>query len=149
MKRLLTTAALVAVGFALATPIFTAGTAHAIPAFTRQHKTECATCHTIFPELTEQGLNFYKNSFVWTEAKSAKAAKEPKGESKEYLILSSLPDYVPVPFGGTLNASYHDQLGSLYVKQGQRSQACASFRQATTLNPTLSSARRHLGQYCR
>jgi hypothetical protein len=25
--------------------------AHAIPAFTRAHKTECTTCHTIYPEL--------------------------------------------------------------------------------------------------
>jgi hypothetical protein len=115
MKRLLTATVLVAVGLAVATPIFTAGTAHAIPAFTRAHKTECTTCHTIFPELTEQGQNFYKNSFVWVEtkgageAKPAKAAKEPKGEGKEYLILSSLPEYVPVSFGGVLNASYNDQ----------------------------------------
>ena len=36
--------------------------AQAIPAFTRQHKTECFTCHTVFPELTEQGENFRKNS---------------------------------------------------------------------------------------
>lgn len=47
------------------------------------------------------------------------------------------------------NARYHDQLGSLLVKQGQRPQACESFRRAATLNPTLSSAKRHIGQYCR
>ena len=38
--------------------------AQAIPAFTRQFKTECFTCHTVFPELTEQGDNFRRNSYV-------------------------------------------------------------------------------------
>ncbi|RII27334.1 MAG: hypothetical protein CXR31_08805 [Geobacter sp.] len=38
--------------------------ADAIPAFTRQHKTECSTCHTIYPELNEYGEAFQKNSYV-------------------------------------------------------------------------------------
>ena len=38
--------------------------AEAIPAFTRQHKTECSTCHTIYPELNEYGEAFQKNSYV-------------------------------------------------------------------------------------
>ena len=39
-------------------------TANAIPAFSRQHKTECSTCHTIYPELNEYGEAFQKNSYV-------------------------------------------------------------------------------------
>jgi hypothetical protein len=41
--------------------------AHAIPAFSREHNTECATCHTIFPELNEYGDVFLKNGFVWAK----------------------------------------------------------------------------------
>lgn len=62
---------------------FSAGTAHAIPAFSREHNTECATCHTIFPELNEYGDAFLKNGFVWNKPKKGEqAAKEPaiKGE---------------------------------------------------------------------
>jgi len=43
--------------------------AHAIPAFSREHNTECATCHTIFPELNEYGDVFLKNGFVWAKHK--------------------------------------------------------------------------------
>ncbi|WP_041970068.1 hypothetical protein [Geobacter sp. OR-1] len=46
-----------------------AGTAHAIPAFSRQHKVECTTCHTIYPELNEYGEAFLKNSYVYTHTK--------------------------------------------------------------------------------
>jgi hypothetical protein len=41
-----------------------AGTAFAIPAFSRAHKVECTTCHTIAPELNEYGEAFLKNSYV-------------------------------------------------------------------------------------
>lgn len=101
--------------FCMTATMFAAQTAYAIPAFTRQHKTECFTCHTIFPELTEQGDNFRRNSFVWLETGAAKpAAKDAKKDGKkglnerEYLILSSLPDYVPLSLIGTFNASYAD-----------------------------------------
>jgi hypothetical protein len=96
--------------------------AQAIPAFTRQHKTECFTCHTIFPELTEQGDNFRRNSYVWLETGAgAKPApsKDPKKNDKkglnerEYLTLSSIPDYLPLSIAGTFNASYAD-----YRKEG-------------------------------
>lgn len=60
--------------------------AHAIPAFSREHNTECATCHTIFPELNEYGDVFLKNGFVWAkhakEETAAAGSKTPvvKGE---------------------------------------------------------------------
>lgn len=93
-------------------------TAEAIPAFTRQHKTECFTCHTVFPELTEQGENFKKNSYVWLETKGAKpeaVKKDDKKDAKkglnerEYLTLSSLPEFLPLSVSGAFNASYDNK----------------------------------------
>jgi hypothetical protein len=46
-----------------------AGTAYAIPAFSRQHKVECTTCHTIYPELNEYGEAYLKNSYVYLRTK--------------------------------------------------------------------------------
>lgn len=54
--------------------------AHAIPAFTRAHKVECSTCHTVYPELNEYGEAFLKNSYVYF-GKGGKSAK-PK-ETKQ------------------------------------------------------------------
>ena len=55
-----------------------AGKAHAIPAFSRQHKTECSTCHTIYPELNEYGEDFQKNSYVpLVKPSEAKAPASP------------------------------------------------------------------------
>lgn len=47
-----------------------AGEALAVPAFSRQHKVECTTCHTIYPELNEYGDAFLKNSYVYTHTKN-------------------------------------------------------------------------------
>lgn len=66
--------------------------AYAIPAFSREHNTECATCHTIFPELNEYGDVFLKNGFVWSKHKkddtTAKSQKksEIKGEGDPALL---------------------------------------------------------------
>ena len=58
------------------------GTSSAIPAFSREHNTECTTCHTLFPELNEYGQAFLKNGFVWTKNKAqemeAPKAAQPK-----------------------------------------------------------------------
>lgn len=53
--------------FLVACQLLTAHDANAIPAFSREHNTECATCHTIFPELNEYGEVFQKNGFVWAK----------------------------------------------------------------------------------
>lgn len=104
-------------GIAIASTLLLPAPAQAIPAFTRQFKTECFTCHTVFPELTEQGDNFRRNSYVWLETKTAAKPATKKDDKKdgkkglnerEYLILSSLPDYVPLSILGTFNASYAD-----------------------------------------
>lgn len=58
----------------IALAVFMATTAHAVPAFTRAHKVECTTCHTIYPELNEYGEAFLKNSYSYV-------GKAKKGES--------------------------------------------------------------------
>lgn len=58
-----------------------AGNSHAIPAFSREHNTECATCHTIFPELNEYGDVFKKNGFVWTKQKKGESPVKPDSEA--------------------------------------------------------------------
>lgn len=66
-----------------------ASTAYAIPAFSREHNTECATCHTIFPELNEYGDAFLKNGFVWNKLKkAADTANTPaiKGEGDPEIL---------------------------------------------------------------
>lgn len=50
--------------FAVTIMLANVHTADAIPAFSRQHKTECSTCHTLYPELNEYGEAFQKNSYV-------------------------------------------------------------------------------------
>lgn len=55
--------------FLMALPFVFTNSASAIPAFSREHNTECTTCHTIFPELNEYGEAFLKNGFVWTKNK--------------------------------------------------------------------------------
>jgi len=52
-----------------------ASTSHAVPAFSRAHKVECTTCHTIYPELNEYGEAFLKNSYVYV-GKNSKSAKK-------------------------------------------------------------------------
>src|SRR6185369_16269266 len=64
--------------FVLAIQAITAGSAAAIPAFSREHNTECATCHTIFPELNEYGDAFLKNGFVWNKQKKGDEAAKPE-----------------------------------------------------------------------
>jgi len=50
-------------------------TSHAVPAFSRAHKVECTTCHTIYPELNEYGDAFLKNSYIYV-GKGNKTAKK-------------------------------------------------------------------------
>lgn len=79
MKRYISTPILF---FILATAFFSvsggAGTAHAIPAFTRANNVECSTCHTIFPELNEYGEAFLKNGYVYFGKGKKRTADLPK-----------------------------------------------------------------------
>jgi hypothetical protein len=60
---------------AFAAQLALVSTSHAVPAFSRAHKVECTTCHTIYPELNEYGDAFLKNSYVFV-GKGSKAAKK-------------------------------------------------------------------------
>ncbi|GFO68325.1 hypothetical protein GMLC_19040 [Geomonas limicola] len=83
--------------------------AHAIPAFSRQYKTECSTCHTIYPELNEFGDAFLKNGYVYPGKPGAAATPAEQKEGKvEGLWLSGLPELLPVSFTGTLDVAYNN-----------------------------------------
>lgn len=87
--------------------------ADAIPAFSRQHKTECSTCHTIYPELNEFGDAFLKNSYVWP-GKKAGDQRAADGEAagresgNEWSVISGLPQQLPISFTGTVDLAYDD-----------------------------------------
>ncbi|WP_026840826.1 porin [Citrifermentans bremense] len=109
LKRV-TAAALLTLGFVLA-PLLVPEKADAIPAFSRQHKTECSTCHTIYPELNEFGDAFLKNSYVWPHKKNgAKAVSaatqggEPAGN--EWATISGLPLQLPISLTATADLAY-------------------------------------------
>lgn len=83
--------------------------AQAIAAFSREIKTECTTCHTIFPQLNEFGQAFEKNGFVWpggvAKSKKVKVTQtEEERKSAEFINLSGIP--VVLPLSVNLGASY-------------------------------------------
>lgn len=144
-----------------------ASPAHAIPAFSRAHKVECTTCHTIAPELNEYGDAFLKNSYVYVgkakggekkapAAAAPAAAKKPASSSvsaskvmgegdadqlnklkagalvadgaeqatapaaataveipedakPEGLVLSGIPEILPISFTGSINYAFGDK----------------------------------------
>ena len=55
--------------FSFILPVLLPRHANAIPAFTRLYKTECSSCHTIFPQRNEFGDAFQKNGYVWPGGK--------------------------------------------------------------------------------
>lgn len=78
MKKNITTSVPVILAAGLMVNLFCAGSAHAIPAFTRANNVECSTCHTIFPELNEYGEAFLKNGYVYFGKGKKKTAEKPK-----------------------------------------------------------------------
>ena len=97
--------------------------AHAIPAFTRQYKTECSTCHTIYPELNEYGQAFQKNGYVYTvKQESGKGGETPttldkgesaqpragQGNSKEALLLAGIPEWLPLSLTANQSIVYNE-----------------------------------------
>ena len=89
--------------------VFCVDRAEAIAAFSRELKTECTTCHTIFPQLNEFGQAFEKNGFVWPggveKSKKIKVTQtEDERKSAEYIKLSGIPAMLPLSV--SLGASY-------------------------------------------
>jgi len=99
VRRVLGIGLLVAVS-ALFLTVFCAPRAEALPAFSRAQKTECTTCHTIFPQLNEFGQAFQKNGFIWpggVEKKKVKVSQtEEERKSMEFVMLSAIPAVLPV-----------------------------------------------------
>lgn len=92
-------------------PVVIPETASAIPAFSRQHKTECSTCHTIYPELNEFGDAFLKNGYVYPGGTKAEGAAKAGGQGQgrtEGLWLSGIPEEIPISFTGTLDVAYNE-----------------------------------------
>jgi len=101
----------IVLGFAAV--LLPAGKAQAIPAFARLYKTECNTCHTIFPDRKPFGDAFRKNSYVWPgklpeqmeeeiqyaprqeaafQGMSSAGRKKPRAGN----WLTAIPDQVPI-----------------------------------------------------
>jgi hypothetical protein len=94
-------------------PLVSPRNAHAIPAFTRQHKTECSTCHTIYPELNEYGQAFQKNGYVYSEIKKAPKGSGNKGsagtgDKMEGVLLSGIPELLPLSVTANQSIMYND-----------------------------------------
>ncbi len=107
--------------FAVALPLCYAQKAHAIAAFSRLHKTECSTCHTIYPELNEYGQAFQKNGYVYSiKSKGAETATQAgkheegaaapagKSEKNEGLLLAGIPEILPISFTANQSITYND-----------------------------------------
>jgi len=115
--------AVLALLIAVALPLADAQNAYAIPAFSRQCRTECSTCHTLFPELNEYGQAFLKNGYVYANKQAGEKAGEaatPSGKaspgqmqagSKEKikgLLLSGIPKWIPLSASVNQSLSYND-----------------------------------------
>ena len=53
--------------------------AEAIPAFARQHKISCTTCHAPFPRLKDFGEEFAGNGFAMPEEENAREFRQHRG----------------------------------------------------------------------
>jgi thiol-disulfide isomerase/thioredoxin len=103
------------VAISLSLAVFCATRAEAIPAFSREYKTECTTCHTIFPQLNEFGQAYERNGFVWPGAvpmsKKVKVTQtEEERKSREYIKLSGIPAVIPVSFLTSVSYLYNEKV---------------------------------------
>ncbi len=83
-------------------------------AFSRAIKTECTTCHTIFPQLNEFGQAFEKNGFVWPggvpKSKKVKVVQtEEERKSAEFINLSGIPAVLPLSVSLAVSYRYNDK----------------------------------------
>ena len=105
---------------AFALPFVFIQKAHAIPAFTRQYRTECSTCHTIYPELNEYGQAFLKNGYVYaakpvsekagetSEKADGAEAQTGKGKNNEGILLAGIPVWLPLSVTANQNIVYNE-----------------------------------------
>lgn len=95
MKNKFTTSVSMILALGLFVTLLCAGSAHAIPAFTRANNVECSTCHTIFPELNEYGEAFLKNGYVYFGKGKKMITEKPKAPS----AAETKPQTAPVADG--------------------------------------------------
>ncbi len=115
--------AVIALLIAVALPLALAGNAHAIPAFSRQYRTECSTCHTLYPELNEYGQAFLKNAYVYSNKHAgekgggapASSLKPGPGQAETGsdekipgLMLSGIPKWIPLSVSANQSLTYND-----------------------------------------
>jgi hypothetical protein len=115
--------AVMALLIAVALPLAHAQNALAIPAFSRQYRTECSTCHTLYPELNEYGQVFLKNGYVYANKHAGEKGGEapvPSGkpgqgqtqtasdEQVAGLMLSGIPKWIPLSLTLNQSANYSD-----------------------------------------
>jgi len=87
-----------------------AGNAQAIPAFARQTKLGCNTCHTIFPQLTRFGRDFRDNGFRTPDEvqqllkKTAPPPQTPPPPAQDF--WSFIPEQIPF----SIQAKLHDAI---------------------------------------
>jgi hypothetical protein len=107
-----------------------AGPALAIPAFARQNKAECSTCHTVYPTLNEFGEAFMKNSYVWP-GKTKMAEGGNAERTNEAMILSGIPEMLPISFKASLNAAYDSSQNNKFdlATRSLQLQAGGAFRE--------------------
>jgi hypothetical protein len=95
-------------------PCLFAEKAQAIPAFSRQYKKECVTCHTMYPERNEYGEAFEKNGYYPPEGVPA-AAPAPMALTTEKgkrvvldpLSAAGIPAQVPVSIWAQTDITYN------------------------------------------
>ena len=72
----------------LASALFAAPGALAVPSFARQTGMACEACHTVFPELTHFGRVFKANGYTLTNLKQVRDVSATK---QQLLELSQMP----------------------------------------------------------
>jgi hypothetical protein len=116
--------------------VFMTTQAYAVPAFTRAHKVECTTCHTIAPELNEYGEAFLKNSYVYV-GKKTKGAAKPEAAAPALAPVSAAKGTTPANIKGEGDADKLSKLkaGALGADTAEPAEAAASVPVASTVNP--------------
>lgn len=119
-------------------PLLSPEKAAAIPAFSRRHKTECSTCHTIYPELNEFGDAYLKNGYVWPGKQGVPAGQksaqdaDPKESKNEWAWISGLPEQIPLSFTASADLAYNNAAADKadLSARSLRLQAGGAFREA-------------------
>jgi hypothetical protein len=113
---------------------------HAIPAFSRAHKVECTTCHTIYPELNEYGDAFMKNSYVYVGKGSKAAKKTAAAPVPASSAAKEAPAGEALVVKGDGDAAKISKLKAGAMGAGETPQAAAAPAEAATAEPADSQS---------